>query len=83
MRSSGIAGLPVQVVTLDSTGSLAMSLMMGGTSSGVPLLSRHRQLARSKRKPSTWYSSTHLYMCYQLSTGNNAAAARLCSKVTS
>lgn len=46
--------------TLDRTGSLAISLMMGGASKGFPWLSRHRQLAKSNLKPSTWYSSTHL-----------------------
>lgn len=50
--------------TLDRTGSFAISRTMGGASRGVPCPSRHRQEARSKRKPSTWYSSTHLHSTF-------------------
>lgn len=46
--------------TLLSTGSLAMARTMGGAANGWPLPSRHITDARSNRKPSTWYSSTHL-----------------------
>ena len=64
-------------LTLDSTGSLAMSLMMGGTSRGVPLLSLHRQLARSNLKPSTWYSSTHLTISSHTSLSCAATSLRV------
>ena len=47
--------------TLLRTGSLAISRTMGGESRGRPSSSRHMTDARSKRKPSTWYSSTHLH----------------------
>mmetsp|Transcript_21079 Transcript_21079/g.63115 ORF Transcript_21079/g.63115 Transcript_21079/m.63115 type:complete len:212 (+) Transcript_21079:768-1403(+) len=44
--------------TLDSTGCLAISRISGGDAIGWPLSSRHNAVARSNRKPSTWYSST-------------------------
>jgi len=34
------------------------TLTSGGASKGFPSVPRHRTLARSKRKPSTWYSRT-------------------------
>lgn len=42
-----------------STGSLAMASTMGGRCITLPRPSRHSADARSKRKPSTWYSVTH------------------------
>ena len=48
------------VLTLAIMGSLASSRISGGAARGRPWGSRHRHEARSKRKPSTWYSSTQL-----------------------
>jgi len=58
--ASALASLREGRRALDRTGSLAIWRMSGGPGMGLPSGSRHSAEARSKRKPSTWYSSTHL-----------------------